>query len=135
MRMLTVPAEPEQLDAVLAFITEELEKADCSMKVCLQVQVAAEEIFVNIAHYAYQPENGVAEVRCEVENDPPRVTLQFLDGGKPFDPLAKADADTTLSAEEREIGGLGILLVKKTMDAVHYAYENGKNILTIEKKL
>ncbi len=135
MKARTFPAAPEHLGAVLAFITEELEKADCSMKVCMQVQMAAEEIFVNIAHYAYHPVSGSAEVRCEVGGEPPRVVLQFMDGGKPFDPLKKPDADTALSTEAREIGGLGILMVKKTMDAVRYAYQDGKNILTIEKEL
>ena len=95
-----------------------------------------EEIFINIAHYAYQPgQNGTATVRCCVGGDPLQVTIQFLDSGKPFDPLAREDADTTLSAEDRGIGGLGILMVKKSMDAVGYAYENGSNVLTIKKNL
>ena len=90
---------------------------------------------MNIAHYAYHPEVGEATVRCAVGGDPLQVTVQFLDSGKPFDPLAKPDADTTLSAEERKIGGLGILMVKKSMDAVDYRYENGKNILTLRKSI
>ena len=95
-----------------------------------------EEIFVNIAHYAYPPDQpGWVLIRCRVEQDPLRIQVQFVDGGVPFNPLAKKDADITLSAEERNIGGLGILMVKRSMDAVDYAYSGGKNILTITKHL
>ena len=133
MKELTVPATLEQLDAVQAFVEGELEEHGCPMKVMLQVSVAVEEIYVNIAHYAYHPEIGQATVRCSVGGDPLQVTIQFLDSGRPFDPLAKPDADTTLSAEEREIGGLGILMVKKSMDDVAYEYRDGCNILTLKK--
>ena len=98
--------------------------------------MALEEIFINIAHYAYHPgQAGTATIRCCVGGDPLQVTIQFLDNGKPFNPLAKEDTDITLSAEERGIGGLGILMVKKSMDAVDYAYENGSNVLTIKKSI
>lgn len=135
MKEITLPATLENLAAVQAFVEEELEAADCPMKAMMQVSIAVEEIYVNIAHYAYNPEVGEATVRCAVGGDPLQVTIQFLDSGKPFDPLAKPDADTTLSAEEREIGGLGILMVKKSMDDVQYRYENGCNILTLKKHL
>ncbi len=135
MKELTVPATLEKLEAVQAFIEAELEANDCPMKVMMQISIAVEEIYVNIAHYAYHPEIGEATVRCQVGGNPLHVTIQFLDSGKPFDPLAKPDADTTLSAEERSIGGLGILMVKKSMDDVDYTYEDGKNILTIRKTL
>ena len=92
-------------------------------------------IFVNISSYAYDPSVGPAEVRCEVLEDPMRVIIQFLDGGKPFDPLAKEDADTSEEALMSRIGGLGILLVKETMDDVSYEYKDGQNILTILKNL
>ena len=101
----------------------------------LQIRLAVEEIFVNIASYAYDPSVGPAEVRCEVLEDPLRVIIQFLDGGKPFDPLAREDADISEDGLMMREGGLGILLVKETMDDVSYTYENGKNILTILKKL
>lgn len=126
----------DQLEPVQDFIMAQLERFDCSPKVQFQLSVAVEEIFVNIAHYAYQPgQDGRATVRCCIQEDPLQVTIQFLDNGKPFNPLAKQDADTTLSAEERDIGGLGILMVKKSMDAVDYEYEGGKNILTIRKSI
>lgn len=129
------PATLDQMEQVQAFVDEQLEQYDCSMKAKFQLDVAVEEIFVNIAHYAYNPEVGDATVRCCVGGSPLQVTIQFLDHGKPFNPLAKEDADTTLSAEERDIGGLGILMVKKSMDTVDYAYEDGKNILTIKKSI
>ena len=130
------PATLDQMERVQDFIGEQLEQYNCSAKLKFQLDVAVEEIFVNIAHYAYCPEQiGEATVRCSVGGSPLQVTIQFLDNGKPFNPLAKKDADTTLSAEEREIGGLGILMVKKSMDAVDYAYEGGKNILTIKKSI
>ena len=135
MKSLTIPAKPERLDEITAFVDEELEAYDCPMNVQLQIELAIEEIFVNISSYAYHPVDGEAEVRCEVLQDPLRVVIQFLDGGKPYDPLAREDADTSQEAIEEREGGLGILLVKKTMDDVQYAYENGKNILTILKKL
>ncbi|MBE6910432.1 MAG: ATP-binding protein [Ruminococcaceae bacterium] len=135
MKSLTVPAEAGRLDEVTAFVNGELEAYDCPMKAQFEIELAVEEIFVNIASYAYKPADGEAEIRCEVLRDPLRVVIQFLDGGRPYDPLAKEDADTSVEALEAREGGLGILLVKKTMDDVQYAYENGKNILTILKKL
>lgn len=135
MNELTVPATLENMEQIQSFIESELEQNDCPMKAAVQISVAVEEIYVNIARYAYNPEIGEATVRCAVGGDPLQVTIQFLDHGKPFNPLAKEDADTTLSAEERDIGGLGILMVKKSMDQVDYEYKEGKNILTIHKKL
>lgn len=135
MKTLVVPAETKELDEINAFIDGELERYGCSTKVRMQVALAVEEIFVNIASYAYHPEVGEARIDVDAGGDPPTITVRFLDRGKPFNPLAKADADTTLSAEERGVGGLGILLVKKNMDDVSYSYEDGKNVLTIKKTL
>ena len=135
MKSILVPAVTDQLEAVQSFVEEELETRDCAPKAMIQINIAVEEIFVNIASYAYRPEVGEAEVCVEVCEDPLRVIIQFLDRGRPFDPLAKEDADTSPEALERREGGLGILIVKKSMDAVSYSYENGKNILTIEKNL
>lgn len=87
------------------------------------------------SQYAYKPVEGDATIRCEVGGDPLEVTIQFLDHGKPYNPLAKEDPDVTLSAEERGIGGLGIFMVKKSMDSLDYEYHDGKNILTIKKSL
>lgn len=130
------PAEPEQLEPVQRFVEEQIERYDCSARVRFQLDVAVEEIFINIAKYAYRPgQAGQAAVRCCVGGDPLQVTIQFQDQGVPFNPLAKEDADITLTAQERQIGGLGILMVKKSMDAVCYSYEDGKNILTIQKNI
>jgi serine/threonine-protein kinase RsbW len=135
MKTLRVPAEVAQLETVNRFIGEELEQYGCSMKIQMQVELAVEEIFVNIANYAYHPDVGEAEINVDASGEPPTITIQFLDRGTPFNPLEHSDVDVTLAAESRDIGGLGILLVKKSMDDVVYSYESGKNILTIRKKL
>ncbi len=135
MAELVVKAEVENLDDVFDFIHEQLESFDCSPKIMMQIDLSVDEIFANISNYAYNPEIGDAKIVCNVEKDPLRVEITFEDGGIPFDPLAKADPDVTLSAEDRQIGGLGVYLVKKNMDSVDYKYENGKNILTIKKEI
>ena len=132
---LETEAVVENLDEVLGFIDENLDAADCSPKVAMQIRLAAEEIFVNIASYAYQPEKGKAIVRVEITEDPLTVAITFIDHGIPYDPLKKADPDITLSAEERDIGGLGVFLAKKTMDDVTYEYKDGQNILKLKKSL
>ena len=132
---LDVEATGENLSKVIGFVTAFLEEADCPLKTQMQIEVAVEEIFVNIANYAYAPEQGNATVRVEVSDDPVTVTIQFIDQGIPYDPLAKQDPDVTMSAEERQIGGLGIFMAKKSMDDITYRYENGKNILTMKKKI
>ena len=135
MKELELEAKVENLSDVLAFVDEELEGEGCSMKIQMQIDIAVEEIFVNIANYAYSPEIGTATVRIEVMGDPPAVDITFIDGGVPYDPLAKADPDVTLMAEERQIGGLGIFMVKKSMDDVKYEYLDGHNVLTLKKGL
>ena len=132
---LTVDATLENLTPVTAFLEEHLEEAECPLKAQMQICVAAEEIYVNIAHYAYGPETGTATIRLELPEDLSSMTLTFIDRGVPFDPLAKPDPDVTLSAEEREIGGLGIYMTKKSMDDVRYVYRDGQNILTLQKRL
>lgn len=130
------PAALDQLESVQIFVLEQLKGYSYSEHVRAQLDVAVEEIFVNIAHYAYPPDQpGWALIRCQVDPDPTRITIQFIDHGVPFNPLAKQDADITLSAEERQIGGLGILMVKRSMDEVRYDYEDGQNILTLVKKI
>ena len=135
MKELTVEAKTTNIEAVTDFVNEQLEALDCPMKAQMQIDIAIDELFGNIAHYAYNPEIGKATVRVEVIEDPLAVTITFIDKGVPYDPLAKADPDTTLSAEEREIGGLGIYMVKKSMDDITYEYKDGQNILAIKKKL
>lgn len=129
------PAQVEQLEAVQTFIVDQLKDHPCPERVLLQLEVAVEEIFVNIASYAYPAQGGEAVIRCTVEPDPLQISIQFEDGGKPFNPLEREDPDITLSAEERRIGGLGLLMVKKSMDDIHYEYKDGKNILTIQKQI
>ena len=132
---LELEAAAENLAEVQAFVDERLERADCPPKAQMQIAVAVEEIFINIASYAYAPDKGKATVRVEVSEDPVTVTITFVDHGMPYDPLAKEDPDVSLPANERKIGGLGIFMTKKMMDSVHYEYRDGRNILTLKKKL
>ncbi len=132
---LELEAVVENLDEVQGFVEERLESEDCSMKARMQIGLAVEEVFVNIAQYAYGSSSGKAIVRVEVTKDPIAVKITFIDHGKPYDPLTHEDPDVTLSAEERDVGGLGIFLTKKSMDDVNYEYKNGQNILTLKKNL
>ena len=135
MNELTIEATVENIATVTDFVDSALDKLDCSMKIQTQINIAIDELFGNIARYAYNPETGPATVRVEVEQDPLAVLITFIDNGKPYDPLSAQDPDITASAEDREIGGLGVFLVKKTMDDVTYEYKNGQNVLRIRKKV
>lgn len=135
MPQITIKAIPDNLDAVRAFVTAQMQAADCPAKSAGQVELAVEEIFVNIAHYAYHPEKGMVSVTCDVDNVSDLVTVTFADRGRPYNPLQKDDPDLTLGAEDREIGGLGILMVKKLMDTVEYTFRDGENRLTLRKKI
>ena len=132
---ITLEADVNNLEQVISFIDEKLEAADCPPKTQMQIDLAAEEIFVNIAHYAYAPETGNASVRVEIHENPLSAVITFTDSGTPYDPLMNPDPDVTLSADERNVGGLGIYLVKKNMDNVSYKHKDGKNILTVRKIL
>lgn len=129
------PAKTEALEDVLAFVEETLEGYECPFKTIMAITVAIEEVFVNVAHYAYGDADGTVSLGISLEEDSRMVTFRMSDRGIPFDPLKKPDPDITLSAEEREIGGLGIFITKKTMDAVVYEYADGENILTMDKKI
>ncbi len=133
--LLVDPAAEKALPKVLAFVEKELSGRDVSLKALNQILIAVEEIFVNIARHAYPPDEGDALIRCSVENSPPQVRIQFLDKGVPFNPMKRELPDTALPLEKREIGGLGILMVRKTMSHVDYEYKDGKNILTIRKEI
>ena len=135
MKELNLEATIENVQTVTQFVEEQLEAVGCPIKAQMQINVAIDELFSNIANYAYNPETGPATVRVEVTEEPLEVTITFIDEGVPYDPLAKEDPDITLSAEERRIGGLGIFLVKKSMDDVTYEYKNGQNVLSIRKGL
>lgn len=131
----TFPAEDSALNDWLAFAEEALERADCPMKAVMAVTVALEEVFVNVAHYAYPGSTGSVTLAMDFDPERRTVTFQVSDRGIPFNPLSKPDPDITLPAEQRQIGGLGIYMVKKSMDRVDYRYENGQNILTMQKLL
>ena len=131
----TFPAKIDVLSDVLGFVDQTLESLECPMKIQTAICVAIEEVFVNVAHYAYGEGEGDMTLGIGFDHDSRDITFRMTDKGTPFDPLKKPDPDITLSAEEREIGGLGIFITKKTMDTVTYAYENGENILTMIKKI
>ena len=131
----TFPAKIEALSDVLGFVDQTLESFECPMKVQTAVCVAIEEIFVNVAHYAYGDGEGDMTLGIGFDEESRTITFRMSDKGTPFDPLKKPDPDITLSAEEREIGGLGIFITKKTMNSVTYAYENGENVLTMTKQI
>ena len=135
MKEMTIAATTQNIDVVTDFVNEQLEALDCPRKAQMQIDIAIDELFGNIAHYAYNPDVGEATVRVEVVEEPLSVIITFIDEGVPYDPLSAAAPDTTLSAEERSLGGLGIFMVRKSMDEITYRYENGSNILSIRKNL
>ncbi len=135
MQELILDAIAENIPVVTAWVNKQLEQIECPMKVQMQIDIAIDELFSNIAFYAYKPQTGSATVRLEVLENPKAVLITFIDQGIPYNPLAKEDPNTKLSVEEREAGGLGILMVKKTMDEVFYEYKDGQNILTIKKNI
>ena len=136
MREITVDASVDQIKPVTDFVNQQLEELGCSTRTRIQIDVAIDEIFSNIARYSYSEMEGTATVRVDVEEDPLSIIITFIDQGYPYNPLSKEMPNTIgLPAKKRPIGGLGLFMVKKTMDAVSYSYENGQNILTIRKKI
>ena len=138
MKKIEIEAKVDNLTQVLSFVDEALESLECSMKEQIQVDVAVEEIYVNIASYAYGDETGIAEICLDYDDSPESgkwIQIRFSDTGVPYDPLKKEDPRIDMPAEEREIGGLGIFLAKKNMDEISYEYEEGQNILTMKKNL
>ena len=135
MKELTLAATVENIETVTEFVNAQLELMDCPIKAQMQIDIAIDELFGNIAHYAYNTEVGSVTVRVEVSEAPLAVIITFIDNGVPYDPLGKDDPDITLSAEEREIGGLGIYMVKQSMDEITYEYKDGQNILKIKKNI
>ena len=133
IRELEIEAKDANLDTVLDLVNGQLESLDCPPKIMIKMAVAVEELFVNISHYAYGDKTGSARIITETYEDPRGISITFIDSGIPYDPLQKEDPDISLSAEERQIGGLGIYMVKKTVDKIDYRYEDGRNILHIYK--
>ena len=134
-KTITMEASLSNLERALAFVDETLEQMDCPMKQQMQVDLALEEAFVNVANYAYGGEPGPVSLSVLAEGETGELTITLMDRGTPFDPLGREEPDLSLPAEEREIGGLGIFMVKKSMDEVRYAYEDGQNILTMVKHI
>lgn len=132
---IEIKALTENLQELISFVDGNLEDMGVSMKAQMQIDIAVEELFVNIAHYAYAPDVGEAVISVAKDKEKNQISITFADSGKPYNPLEKLDPDVTLSAEERSIGGLGIFMVKKSMDDMHYEYKDGQNILTITKRL
>ena len=130
---LIIEAKVENLAAVNDFVEGMLVDTDCPPKAQMQIALVVEEIFVNIASYAYPSGAGTAILRGRVLETPPGLELIFMDNGVPYDPLSRTDPNVNASMEEREIGGLGIFLVKKNVEAIQYEYKDGQNILTIRK--
>lgn len=135
MKSITAEAKIENIALVTDFVNFILEKNECSMKVQMEIDIVIDEIFSNIAYYAYAPGSGEATVQVEIEDSPKRLELVFIDRGIPYNPLENKDPDVTLDIEERKIGGLGIFLVKEMMDEVLYEYVDGQNILKLIKDL
>ena len=135
MRELTLAARREIIPLVIDAVNEELDQLDCPMRTKMQIDIAVDELCSNVADYAYGGEQGIVTVRIGTEKAPRAVRISFLDAGKPFNPLEQENPDVTLPTAKRKNGGLGILLVKKSMDEVRYAYRDGKNNLTIRKVL
>ena len=135
MKELIVAAAAESIETVTAFVEGLLEELDCPMKAQMQISIAIDELFGNIAHYAYPSGEGEAVVRFEAAEDMKSVVITFIDQGVPYNPLTAEEPDITLSAEDRRPGGLGIFMVRKSMDEMTYRYENGSNILSIRKNL
>ena len=136
MNEITLDAVVDNVGRVTDFVNEALEAADCPPKAVMQIDVAVDEIFANIALYAATSEKNKARVRVRIvdrQDGGRRAEIEFADEGAPFDPLANEDPDISLAADDREIGGLGILLVKKLTDDVAYRREDNMNVLTIGK--
>lgn len=127
------PARDDAYADVTGWVEGRLEELGCPLKTAMQVIMCLEEIFVNIAHYAYGGGEGMLKLTLGFEGDV--LTLEFRDSGVAFDPLAKPDPDITLGVEDRKIGGLGIYFVKQMMDDVKYARLGAENVLTVTKKL
>jgi sigma-B regulation protein RsbU (phosphoserine phosphatase) len=134
-RIITLKADVAELDALTAFIGTELDASNCPRRMRDHIEHAAEEIFANIAHYAYDEDGGNVTVECWSRPSPEGITLTFVfsDRGRAFNPLEHTEPDINLPLEEREPGGLGLLIVRKTMDTIQYNRENGTNRLTLGK--
>lgn len=135
MRTINIKAASDNTGKVTDFINEQLEEMLCPMKTQMQIDVAVEEIFTNIVNYAYDGQVGDVEISVDMPEDGRTVVITFKDWGQEYNPLMREDPDISLSADERPIGGLGILLVKKLMDDVTYQFNKNCNILKLKKAI
>lgn len=133
MAELKIKAKNENLEYVIAFIEDEMSKTTCSMPILMKIELSIEELFINVASYAYEEGDGDAIIRIEIFDNPDRAVFTLIDNGTPYNPLTREDPDVTLSAENRAIGGLGVFLVKKNMDEYSYEYKDNQNIMTLVK--
>jgi len=133
MKKITIPAKIENLPQAIDFINQQLKPFEPISQAQLQLELAVEEVYVNIAKYAYEPGEGKVFISCEIDENPLQATVQFTDSGIPYNPIDNKAPD--MKSREKEVGGLGIFLIKKNVDDISYQYQDGKNILTIRKKL
>jgi len=135
MDPITVPAYKENLADVLEFIRSKMQAFPHQESSLLQLELSVEEAYVNIASYAYPEEPGEVTVGLKIDENPLVVTVELIDTGIQFNPLEKEDPNISLGIDDKKPGGLGILLIKHNVDQVHYQYLDGRNILTIQKRL
>ncbi len=135
MRELTTEAVTENLQSVMDFVNDSLSDKGCSAKTLYQMELVLEEIFINIASYAYEGDERPVVLSIDFEEEPLAAVVTFKDKGAPYNPLRRDDPNLALKLENREIGGLGIFLVKKNVDAIWYEHVNGENVLSFRKIL
>lgn len=135
MDTITLPAKIENLPTVLNFIHNQLNGLDILENILFELELAIEEVYVNIARYAYGEGEGEVTITSCIGGNPLQIIIEFRDSGIPFDPLKNEDPDFSLKTEEKEIGGLGIHLIKKNVDYIGYEFHNGENVLTLKKSL
>jgi len=136
LKELVVEAIVENIDKVIDFVNDELKVYACSLEVQSQISIIIDEIFSNIAYYAYTTNTGEITTQVEIDEEPRKViSITFIDRGNPYNVLLAEAPDITLSAEERKIGGLGIFLVKQMADEIDYEFSDGCNVLKVRKYL
>ena len=133
MREMTLSATVDNIEVVTDFVNAELKRMGCPLDIVRQIDIAVDELFGNIARYGYETPGGRVTVRIGAAETPSGAVITFIDRGKPFNPLRAKAPDITLKPRERRIGGLGIYMVKKSMDGIDYVRENGCNKLSIRK--
>lgn len=137
VKQIETKASLENFETILAEVEGLLTETGCPMDMLYDLNISFEEIFVNIASYAYSQGDGDGMIRIlmEIQENPYKVLIKFRDTGIPYNPLEKEDPNIDLPGEERPIGGLGIFFVKNMMDEVIYEYQNGENVLTIAREV